>query len=1023
LPEGRWGSHLAVLVFVLLIVTPVSSLLFLGRIIPESRAAGAETVSRVPINAGQLTNSTKSNFFAPPGPSGGPRANGYNTFWYTQGSKNELSIRFSYLGNSGHMGFSGVSGYQGCLNCTTQLPSSFGLEGSLFVASESVADPQVPSQVGYSFFVFNPAENTSARVSMPPQSQAIFSPNGVVAGIGFPKVLMSGFPSSSGNQFMVPVDFFSANTTTYPDGFIHAAYNYTLAQWSYAAKAWLPVVQGPTQIIPTSCTNPNTQRPYSVVFNPSLYHDIVVGGGGAYAYQVDTYSSYGLSKSDCQVLSNWVSTTLMVSDGSKAVKVASFGPAVGNVTAGIYSCDTTSLSFSCLIGSGTMHMWKNILLYATAPKPQTSGLTYYVYDARNGPSKQIRIGANASVFKSDGDNLVFVQKDGSGNYNLFLYNSAIGAPKQLTTSAQATPFDYHAVVSGRYVAWVNQTNFANFYDISGQKALPGVRVSDTNAAAHVGSTRLSYDPQHLLFDFNSGVAVWVVEETDAGGKNVPMLYVDDLRAGRITKSIVNSFGSPSFSGYDFHGISDLIASNGWIFYDALPDGCGTCQLEIFAVRPTSIPSYKLIFYVQAPGPLVISSSSPFIDRYTGHGFMQFRTDVGQQAGRSDLVYGKGSVRDVAYGGGYIRGPGHPEPGNWDLKDPLTGQLRFYSPGGLLINGIAEADHDWTWRIVYNVTAQQYNSAASYVNGEIQNPSPYGLLRDNCVDWIVRVAKAAGVTIPSMSDTGLFHPLIPISDPGAAANSLAAIGDGGSFHGGKVLKNTNGLTPRGTPDPPTQDTLLAGLDTTVSLLLRNSSALASFMNVTLVQKTIAPVNMGTGGQLALALHNVNLNNSLAVVDFGDGSQVQTQLLSLSHSFSSPGTYHSSVFVLNSGAIDKFLFDVNVAGGSSNLAEVSIEVPNPIVAAPTPPFPPVEPVGLVPTTQIAVTTTTLTTAPPATNASSSAFPVSSTSQAGLNTPLSPNADSSQLLLAGALVVVIVGALGGVFLRRRGRGKPST
>jgi len=252
---------------------------------------------------------------------------------------------------------------------------------------------------------------------------------------------------------------------------------------------------------------------------------------------------------------------------------------------------------------------------------------------------------------------------------------------------------------------------------------------------------------------------------------------------------------------------------------------------------------KLIFYVQR-------DTFP-----TGHGFMQFETNTGPQAYQTDLVYGLGSVSGP-YNDGFIRGPGAPQ------------------------HGLLEADHPWDWRIVFHVTPCQYNAAANFVNSQIAHPSQYSLTSFNCVDWISEAASAAGLQLPSAKN------FLGISDPVSFADSFSGIGDGGSFAGGVVQKNTQGLSPRNQFDPPAPNETLASTLDLMNYSFDNASALAESQNMPPPpQIALTPVQIAPSGVVNFTFQgNYAPNYSLAIADFGDGSpRTAATAAALSHSW--------------------------------------------------------------------------------------------------------------------------------------------
>lgn len=307
---------------------------------------------------------------------------------------------------------------------------------------------------------------------------------------------------------------------------------------------------------------------------------------------------------------------------------------------------------------------------------------------------------------------------------------------------------------------------------------------------------------------------------------------------------------------------------------------------------TSTGAQKLIFYVEDDG-------FP-----SGHGFVQFETNTGPQAYKNDLVYGHSSVYGP-YNDGFTRGPNAPQ------------------------HGLLEADHPWDWRIIFHVSPCQYDAAANFVNSEIANPSPYSLTSLNCIDWINMVAASAGLELPPSTD------FIGVSDPATLGSSFENIGNGGTFDGGLVQQNLQGLTPQNTPDPPSQDEVLASPVELSSYAINNSTALALSQNMTVQQIALKPVTLGTSGVLGISLQNF-VSSSLVLANYGDGSSSNATLSSyLSHSFDTTGTYEVRVAVLNFESLDEFLVNVTLSDGSVQAVNVTATVPFTSVNATTAP----------------------------------------------------------------------------------------
>ena len=325
--------------------------------------------------------------------------------------------------------------------------------------------------------------------------------------------------------------------------------------------------------------------------------------------------------------------------------------------------------------------------------------------------------------------------------------------------------------------------------------------------------------------------------------------------------------------------------------------------------------YQIIFY--AEGRVVSDETGHF--NLSGHGFVQLISNVDPGKGNYNQVYGL-----------------HP-----------AGNI-FSSPG------IIESDnlHPWDWRISFPVTFDQYRLAADFIYNQVRQPDYYDLLSrdgvgENCVSWISQLADTVGLQLPNFVD------VFGAPDPNTLANSLAQIGDEGMFDGGTVQENLQGTLPNNNPDPPP---VVPDQGSVLGLLqagLQNPGLLAQTINLAFQQETLDPVNVGVGQSLAVSFSNVDLNNALAAIDFGNGALIE-ESLTTSYTFESTGTQQVMAIVINSGAVDEFLLEVNIlATGGQGI--VSFVVPNPPPTIPLP-LQPTPPDVVLPTQVISVSQST-------------------------------------------------------------------
>jgi len=326
-------------------------------------------------------------------------------------------------------------------------------------------------------------------------------------------------------------------------------------------------------------------------------------------------------------------------------------------------------------------------------------------------------------------------------------------------------------------------------------------------------------------------------------------------------------------------------------------GGGGDEVEIAEASATVSPGLKLIFYVEDRD----------LPSRTGHGFIQFRANVGPVAGNPNLVYGftvPGSIpKFLLFGPGLVSGP-HPvtlQPiADSDFDEPL---------------------HGWTWRLIYEVDTATWNRVGAFVDERSANPPFYNLFTNNCVDFIQDVANSAGVTLPDSS--GLFG----ISDPQKIVDHLQGIGDGGTFRVGDreamIDFNTDNVAANETPDPPSVDH--CSFSNIVEAAQQGQATLAAALGFDFHQETLSSLNVNVGSQCKVIINNVDLNSAITIIDFGEGPAV-LQILEAFHTYESLGLREARVIEVHNGVVNEYLFNINVGAGN-DICEVSINVPDP------------------------------------------------------------------------------------------------
>jgi hypothetical protein len=87
------------------------------------------------------------------------------------------------------------------------------------------------------------------------------------------------------------------------------------------------------------------------------------------------------------------------------------------------------------------------------------------------------------------------------------------------------------------------------------------------------------------------------------------------------------------------------------------------------------------------------------------------------------------------------------------RPPQTG--RRSGPGKIK----NDSEYGWEWKLCKSVTDESYDKAARLISLDRDKTPSYSLGGFNCTDWVLKVADAAGVTLPSARalGTGLYDP--------------------------------------------------------------------------------------------------------------------------------------------------------------------------------------------------------------------------------------------------------------------------
>lgn len=187
----------------------------------------------------------------------------------------------------------------------------------------------------------------------------------------------------------------------------------------------------------------------------------------------------------------------------------------------------------------------------------------------------------------------------------------------------------------------------------------------------------------------------------------------------------------------------------------------------------------------------------------------------------------------------------------------------------------DKDHDWSYKVAWLVTTENYNSAAKFVKSELADRGA-GTLRkyflldlalggaENCTSWGVSVTGKAGLTSPN-AKTGLFG--AGIYDPKALNKSLVTVGDGNLFNGcGKVTKKPAAAPP---PDGDASSPLDFSPEDLLLRSLEEPAAIAAIFGAVHSDEVGEPLLVDPASQLQVTFSGAPAGEFTALVDWGNG----------------------------------------------------------------------------------------------------------------------------------------------------------
>jgi hypothetical protein len=279
--------------------------------------------------------------------------------------------------------------------------------------------------------------------------------------------------------------------------------------------------------------------------------------------------------------------------------------------------------------------------------------------------------------------------------------------------------------------------------------------------------------------------------------------------------------------------------------------------------------------------------------------------------------GHGWVHFWKMRGGVDGGPGHHFAfGKWP-KDGANPWLNYwpFAPGQIRNDSLGMGMHT-AW---FPVTIAEYDAALAVVRREQARPSGWSLA-SNCVDFAVEVMTAAGCPIPESTESA---PATPGLHSPRAFNRACR----------RILQEQEGVLGRCGFVANFEVQALGGqqglFDAGIiaEQLLDDPQALATALKYSHASEPIGAVSLRPGSPLTLSI--TRPEESLVLVDFGDGTVTQHGQSTLTHAYSVPAKRIVRVLAIQNGTVSEHTLVVEIAAKSPFGAVVDCTV------APAPP----------------------------------------------------------------------------------------
>ena len=278
---------------------------------------------------------------------------------------------------------------------------------------------------------------------------------------------------------------------------------------------------------------------------------------------------------------------------------------------------------------------------------------------------------------------------------------------------------------------------------------------------------------------------------------------------------------------------------------------------------------------------------------------------------ANVESGHAWIRIFEKSGGIEGGPG----GRWAYGKWPAGELNYgevvpWAPGEIRVEGERISQHT-AW---FPVTHAEYNAAVAVLRQEIENPSRWSLGNGSCIDFAARFMTAAGCPIPNC-----LQALTPWRSPRAFNRECSRI----IVEEGALLRRCGFIEGNPTNHFGSQDGLFdAGI--VAERIVADPAAMAQELGYEFVGIDLGSTALRTNSTLSLAI--TRPEESLVLVDFGDGTVAPHVSGALSHSYSKPGSYQVRVLSLQNLRVSVRTLTVQVQQKASNGRTIACTIPD-------------------------------------------------------------------------------------------------